>query len=354
MNGETSRSSKCRRGAVASVIAAAALACAATPAHAQEGVDKALGQLASASSVEGPDHSGGACRPPNSCAPGLANDGRTTTRWSSEFNENEFWQVDLGRPRLVDTVALTWEPAHPELYRISTSLDGVTFTTAAEPTLRLSAAEKATLEVTRRYPHTTSFAARSARFVRITSLKRAPNPFGRVYGISIWDAAVFGPPDTAAIVLPTPPAGADPTPISPPPRTTSPSSGAPSLPPPSSVAGAALRPLEPRPVVRIKGVLTARGARISLFTVRAPTSARVRVRCTGPGCPARVKRRKGRLQRFPELQKHLRAGVVIEAFVTKRGTYGRYTRLVIRQGNPPGRSGGCVLFGSRTPVACPT
>jgi hypothetical protein len=86
-------------------------------------------------------------------------------------------------------VAITWEPAYPERYEISTSLDGVSFTPVARPELDLSRVERAALEVSRRVSQWTSFAVQTARYVRISSLKRASR-----YGISIWDASVYGPP----------------------------------------------------------------------------------------------------------------------------------------------------------------
>ena len=43
----------------------------------------------------------------------------------------------------------------------------------------------------------------------------------------------------------------------------------------------------PFPVVRIKGQLTANGARVTLLTVRAPRDVRIDVDCTGSDCPAR-------------------------------------------------------------------
>ena len=44
---------------------------------------------------------------------------------------------------------------------------------------------------------------------------------------------------------------------------------------------------EPFPIVRIKGKVLARGARITLLRVRAPSGALVAVRCKGPGCGLR-------------------------------------------------------------------
>ena len=45
--------------------------------------------------------------------------------------------------------------------------------------------------------------------------------------------------------------------------------------------------LQPFPVVRMKGRLVRRGARITRLRVSAPRGARIRVRCAGPTCPLR-------------------------------------------------------------------
>ena len=105
-----------------------------------------------------------------------ANDGNTTTRWSSNYTDAQWWQVDLGSAKTVDRVEVNWEVAYASAYRIQTSTDGTTFTTAAN--------------VTRTGPGlaTTTFAARSARYVRLVGDTR-----GSGWGISFWDFRVFGP-----------------------------------------------------------------------------------------------------------------------------------------------------------------
>ena len=135
--------------------------------------DLALNRPASASSTD-----------PSASAPGAANDGNSGTRWSSAFADNQWWQVDLGAVKSVERVEVNWEAAYASTYRIRTSTDGVTFTTAATVNLGLAA------------PQVTSFASRSARYVRLLSDARATP-----YGISFWDFEVYGagtPPDTAA------------------------------------------------------------------------------------------------------------------------------------------------------------
>src|SRR5206468_5800716 len=63
--------------------------------------------------------------------PQYAVDGDSSTRWSSTFADNQWWQADLGSVKSVDTVALNWETAYASSYKIQVSSDGATFTDAA-------------------------------------------------------------------------------------------------------------------------------------------------------------------------------------------------------------------------------
>ena len=136
--------------------------------------DKALNRVASASSVDEVGHEAG-----------KGNDGSSTTRWSSAYLNNQWWQVDLGSARSVDTVRLNWEVAYASQYRVQTSTDGVSFSVAAT--------DGATAAGWR----STSFTARTARYVRVLGVTRATR-----YGISFWDAQVFGPADGSVDTTP--------------------------------------------------------------------------------------------------------------------------------------------------------
>jgi len=189
-----------RRSVTAALLTLLSLAIAAVPAPAQAPEDKALGRPAIASSVE-PARDGGPCSAVL-CAAGMATDGRDDTRWGSAWVDKAWWRVDLGRPRLVNTVALDWHRARPLHYLIETSLDGKSFAVAATVNLDLSDAEIAAVTESRHYTETTPFDSRSARYVRVTTLDRAPVVLdGKTYffGVSIWTASVFGPPDDAQI-----------------------------------------------------------------------------------------------------------------------------------------------------------
>jgi glucose/arabinose dehydrogenase/PKD repeat protein len=137
------------------------------------GADLAVGHTTSASSSEAA-----------TLTADKANDGNSATRWASTWTDNQWWQVDLGSPKPVDTVFLNWETAYASSYKIQVSSDGSTFTTVA------------TVSATAPGWKTTSFTETSARYVRVLGVTRATT-----YGISFWDAQVFGPAQSNA---PTP------------------------------------------------------------------------------------------------------------------------------------------------------
>jgi F5/8 type C domain/PA14 domain/Thrombospondin type 3 repeat len=110
-------------------------------------------------------------------SPGLANDGDSSTRWSSNYVDNQWWQVDLGSVQEIDRVELNWETAYASSYRVQTrSSRGNSWSTAVTATISSPG-----LTV-----HT--FPARDARYVRIRGDQRATP-----WGISLWDVQVFGP-----------------------------------------------------------------------------------------------------------------------------------------------------------------
>jgi hypothetical protein len=107
--------------------------------------------------------------------PKRANDGRLATRWMSSASRHPWWQVDLRRPVAVSSISLNWGGAVPEHYRVGLSRDGVRFTP-------LTTAAAATAGW-----WTTATAPRTARYVRVTVLRRSG-----AKGVSLRDARVFG------------------------------------------------------------------------------------------------------------------------------------------------------------------
>src|SRR6266516_79868 len=86
--------------------------------------------------------------------------------------------------------------------------------------------------------------------------------------------------------------------------------------------------LQPFPTVRIVGRLVRGGIRLSILSVKAPAKARIKVNCSGHGCPVRAQRRTAaaRAVRFPAFQHFLRAGVSLTVRVSEEGTIGAFTR----------------------------
>ncbi|MGW3025355.1 discoidin domain-containing protein [Streptomyces sp. NPDC001221] len=57
-----------------------------------------------------------------------ATDGDAGTRWSSQYEDNQWIQVDLGSAQKFDRVAIVWETAYPKTYVIQVSDDGEQWT----------------------------------------------------------------------------------------------------------------------------------------------------------------------------------------------------------------------------------
>src|ERR1051326_5707286 len=57
-----------------------------------------------------------------------ATDGNTGTRWSSQFSDPQWLEVDLGSAQSICQVVLTWETAFGKAFQIQTSNDNSTWT----------------------------------------------------------------------------------------------------------------------------------------------------------------------------------------------------------------------------------
>jgi hypothetical protein len=103
-------------------------------------------------------------------------DGVYSTRWSSNFTDNEWLAVDLGSVARIDSVRITWEHAFAKRYALQTgssingpwttavTIDDGAFGTALSPGIGVN-----------------------ARFLRMLGLQRATQ-----YGYSIWELDVYG------------------------------------------------------------------------------------------------------------------------------------------------------------------
>ena len=173
-------------------------------------------------------------------------------------------------------------------------------------------------------------------------------------------------PPTAVITAVAPPAPPPPPP-SPPPPPPAPAPPAPSAPAaPAAIAAASAAPvapfvkatarpalMRPFPVVRIRGFAEARGARITLLSVRGPRSARIDVRCLGPGCPVPRLSLRAAPARLRPFERFLPAGTVVQVRVTGAGRIGKYSSFLVRAGRPPLRNDRCLMPGGTKPTRCP-
>jgi len=137
---------------------------------------------------------------------------------------------------------------------------------------------------------------------------------------------------------------------------------------PAGKLAAGLRLLSPFPVVRISGVVTRAGIRVRLLAINAPAGAKISIRCRARGCPFRRRSRLiasrastasgwarvSRMIRFRRFKgRLLRPGTIVQVFVTKPGTIGKYTRLRVRRARLPARADRCLVPGAARPVRCP-
>ncbi|MEU8261966.1 discoidin domain-containing protein [Micromonospora sp. NPDC048999] len=117
-------------------------------------------------------------------APAAAVDGRTSTRWSSEFSDPQWLSVDFGGVATVNRVVLNWEAAYATGYRLETSNDGNTWTTIYSTTTGRGGVEQVTV-------------AGTGRYLRFYGTARATG-----YGYSLWEFQVYGTVDNAAATAP--------------------------------------------------------------------------------------------------------------------------------------------------------
>ncbi|HKD98234.1 MAG TPA: discoidin domain-containing protein [Micromonosporaceae bacterium] len=99
-------------------------------------------------------------------------DGNTGTRWSSQFSDPQWLQVDLGSAQSICRVVLTWETAYATAFQLQTSPDATTWTTIFSTTTGTGGTQTLTVSGTGRY-------------VRMFGTTRHTQ-----YGYSLWEFAV--------------------------------------------------------------------------------------------------------------------------------------------------------------------
>ncbi|MEV6013599.1 discoidin domain-containing protein [Streptomyces sp. NPDC051976] len=131
------------------------------------GTDVALGKPATASSFQS-DPTGGC-----PCTAANAVDGKPDTRWSSDWSDPQWLQVDLGHSTTFTHVQLSWEAAYAKAYAIQTSDDGQNWTTVKLVTDGNGNIDD--LDVTG-----------TGRYVRVQGTQR-----GTSYGYSLYEFGVY-------------------------------------------------------------------------------------------------------------------------------------------------------------------
>jgi len=101
-------------------------------------------------------------------------DGNTSTRWSSQYEDHQWINVDLGSINTINSVMLHWEVAFGESYEIQTSMDNIQWTTVY------------TTEYGDGGVDHISFNEVDARYVRMYGIER-----GTQYGFSLWNFEVY-------------------------------------------------------------------------------------------------------------------------------------------------------------------
>ena len=106
--------------------------------------------------------------------PDKAVDFDTTTRWSSNYTDNESLTIDLGSQKPVQRILVDWEVAFAEIYDIMLSDNGIVFTPFQRVTKTSEASDLVDIY-------------KVTRYIRIQGIKR-----GTGFGYSIWEVQVHG------------------------------------------------------------------------------------------------------------------------------------------------------------------
>lgn len=107
--------------------------------------------------------------------PSMVVDGKSDTRWSSAFRDNEWIYIDLGKVQPVGGIRLDWEASYGKEYKIQVSNDAQQWEEAYSTKDGIGGVELIT------------FPEKDARYVRLFGFKR-----GWWYGYSLWSFDVLG------------------------------------------------------------------------------------------------------------------------------------------------------------------
>jgi beta-glucosidase len=135
----------------------------------------ALGHPATASSVQDGDQ--------GYAAP-YGVDGSTVTRWSSDYSDPQWYEVDLGASLPVCKVVLDWENAYASAFQIQLSADGTNWSSVYSTTTGTGGTQTLTVSGTGRY-------------IRMYGTARATG-----YGYALWEFQVYTVGDVTGTIPP--------------------------------------------------------------------------------------------------------------------------------------------------------
>lgn len=102
-------------------------------------------------------------------------DGKKSSRWQANGNDNESITVNLGEPHYINQVSLDWEASYAAQYKIEVSLDGKQYTTVHTQTNGKGSLENIYFDET------------LVQYVRMQGIKRVSD-----WGYSIYEFEVYG------------------------------------------------------------------------------------------------------------------------------------------------------------------
>lgn len=101
-------------------------------------------------------------------------DGNTLTRWSSDYSDPQWIEVDLGLVQSVNQVTLDWQTAYGNAYQIQVSTDDANWSAVYSESNGFGGFE------------TDNFTSTPARYVRMYGISR-----GTIWGYSLWEFAIY-------------------------------------------------------------------------------------------------------------------------------------------------------------------
>jgi len=107
--------------------------------------------------------------------PDAVTDGSDGSRWASNYTDDEWIYVDLGKPEEIAYVTLKWEDAHAERYKLQVSDDGVNWKDVYENSNSKGKNEEIKIKPVR------------ARYVKMQGIKRVSD-----WGYSLYEFEVYG------------------------------------------------------------------------------------------------------------------------------------------------------------------